>query len=117
MAVWTMSPELASYGQGKKETGTAMNYDVLWVSFEKPAIIYLDRGHPLMGLSDSEFNRIILEAKQKIAKRENVLDRFEPWEVTGESPKALLLSRCRNQNERLLVNSYIQKWNTEKELP
>jgi hypothetical protein len=91
--------------------------EVLHVNFDSPTIIYTSNGHHLIGLSDSEFNRIILEAKQKIAKRENVLDRFEPWEVTGESPKALLLSRCRNQNERLLVNSYIQTWNTKKESP
>jgi hypothetical protein len=57
----------------------------------------------------SEFNSLVLQVKNHISKRPNILDRFEYWELTGNDLKELrriLLGRSRNDSERKLVEQF-----------
>jgi hypothetical protein len=72
-------------------------------------IIYTDVA-VLSGLSNDHFTTMIQEAKQRIARRKNILDRFEHWELMDSSPdpfEKLLLSRCKNETEIQIVKSYM----------
>ena len=64
--------------------------------------------------NSEEYNSILLEEKNIIKKRNNILERFEHWELSGtESDKIsqlrrLLISRCKNDQEEKLVMDYIR---------
>lgn len=85
---------------------TSVNIQVLYINMELQ-IVYHTQG--LMHFTDAEkFNNVLIQEKNKIASRDYVLNRFEPWEVNSiKSLKMLLISRSRNQTEKQLVTKYI----------
>lgn len=70
-------------------------------------ILYYTTG-PIVCKSDDEFNKILLQEKKKIADRDYILNRFEPWEVNSSRQlKMLLTGRSRTKEEKDLVATYI----------
>lgn len=86
--------------------------DIIWTN---PTTRSIDTYVGTVSLKDAnEFNKIILNEKKRIALRPYVLDRFEHWEIQGDYNKSIrlvLMSRCRNEEERKLVKRYIEVTN------
>jgi hypothetical protein len=80
--------------------------DILYVNMETK-IIYHSGGSIILQDTD-KFNNLILQEKQKISRRDYILNRFEPWEVDSiKALRMLLLSRSRNEEEKKLVTRYV----------
>jgi hypothetical protein len=80
--------------------------EILYVNMSSQ-FIYHTRGCLILQ-NTSEFNNVILQEKKKIADREYILNRFEPWEVDNyKSLRMLLISRSKNSDEKNLVDRYI----------
>lgn len=82
------------------------NMEVLFFNIED-MFVYHTQG--VLCFTDADkFNNLLIQEKKKIAEREYVLNRFEPWEVNDvRSLKMILSSRCRNQEEKTLVAKYV----------
>lgn len=89
-----------------------MNTQILWIN-ATDMIIYSTGGVSIC--QDKEkFNSMVLEEKRKIANRDYILNRFEPWEVESLSNlRMLLVARSRNAQEKNLVLSYMKHLNKE----
>lgn len=61
-----------------------------------------------------QYNTILINEKDKIKRRMNILERFEHWELTGATDewvnqlRRILISRCVNESEEKLVTRYIK---------
>jgi hypothetical protein len=77
-------------------------------------IIYSTCGVSILQDAD-EFNNLILQEKKRIAERDYILNRFEPWEVDNiKGLRTLLVSRCKNSNEKNLVMKYMDHLNKQE---
>lgn len=76
---------------------------------EELLIAYTDQGHHFCK-NRQELDTFIRAAKQRIAKRAHILDRWEPWEIpTGGSIRqvhSLLMGRAKTKEEKDLVSRY-----------
>lgn len=80
--------------------------EILYVNMQDK-IIYHSSG-VIIGQDVSDFNKMILQEKEKIANRDYVLNRFEHWEVDSlRTLKMILIGRSRNNTEKNLVLKYM----------
>lgn len=87
--------------------------NIIYVNM-KCQIIYSTCGVSILQ-DKEEFNNLVLQEKKRIAERDYILNRFEPWEVDSiRGLKMLLVSRCNNQNEKNLVLRYIDHLSKEE---
>lgn len=84
--------------------------EVLWINAEIMTIYNSSGVH--ICKSKDEFSKLVQQEKKRIAERDYILNRFEPWEISDvDSLRKILVSRSRNTQEKNLVLKYIEHMN------